>query len=77
MTWPSGGKTSDRVSIAAFRDRSSSVRRKDADVPPVGHLDGSTPGEPAVWLHDVLRSDGRPFDLREAAYLQSIGNSAH
>jgi hypothetical protein len=28
--------------------------------------------EPAVWFHDVFRSDGTPFDPEEAAYIRRI-----
>jgi len=28
--------------------------------------------EPAVWFHDIYRADGKPFDAREVAFIQSM-----
>ena len=33
-------------------------------------FDEEPKAEPEVWFHDVLRSDGTPFDEEEAEFLQ-------
>ena len=28
--------------------------------------------EPAIWFHDILRPDGKPFNLKEVEYIKSV-----
>jgi hypothetical protein len=51
------------------------VDGKTQTIYPWDSWDKEYPGEPIPWFHDVLRSNGVPYDVREVNYIKSITRS--